>query len=122
MAALLIAVLILFIAPPHLSWLIVYAMIAGAGNGVTTILRGTAVAEVFGRDRYAELNGALSAPGVLAKAASPLALAALWSTTGHPRAVFAGVLVLLLAAVAGLWIATRAQDRHRLGEKGHVYF
>jgi hypothetical protein len=86
--------------------------LAGAGNGVTTILRGTAIAEVFGRERYAELNGALSAPGVLAKAASPLALAALWSATGSPLMVFAGVLGLLLVAALGLGIAARAQLFH----------
>jgi MFS family permease len=112
MGALILALLILLLAPAQLPWLMLYAAIAGAGNGVTTILRGTAIAEVFGRERYAELNGALSAPGVLAKAASPLALAALWSATGAPVTVFVGVLALLLVAVLGLWIATRAQLAH----------
>jgi MFS family permease len=109
MGALIVGVLILLLAPARLPWLLLYSAIAGAGNGVTTILRGTAIAETFGVERYAELNGALSAPGVLAKALSPLALAALWSVTGDPRSVFVGVLLLLLAAVAGLSIATRAQ-------------
>lgn len=112
MAALIGAVLILLLAPAQLPWLILYATIAGAGNGITTILRGTAIAEVFGRDRYAELNGALSAPGVVAKAASPFLLAALWSLTDQPRAVFAGVVGLLVFAVAGLWMATRARVEH----------
>lgn len=112
MGALIVAVLILLAAPPSLGWLVLYATIAGAGNGVTTILRGTSIAEVFGRERYAELNGALSAPGVLAKAASPLVLAGLWSVTGKPRMVFAGVVVLLFVAATGLWLATRAQRRH----------
>lgn len=112
MAALMAAVLILVLAPARLGWLVLYAAIAGAGNGVTTILRGTAIAEVFGRERYAELNGALSAPGVLAKAAAPLVLAGLWSATGQPKMVFGAVLGLLVFAVAGLWLATRAQRAH----------
>jgi MFS family permease len=115
MAALILAVLLLLIAPATLPWLILHAAIAGVGNGVTTILRGTAIAEVFGPERYAELNGALSAPGVLAKAATPLLLAALWSVSGEPKMVFGGVLALLLVAVAGLWAATRAQRLYAAG-------
>jgi hypothetical protein len=72
------------------------------------VLRGTAIAELFGRKRYAELNGALSAPAVLAKAASPLAFAALWSMTGEPKMVFVGVLVLIVVGVFGLVISSRA--------------
>ena len=58
--------LILLFLPPRLVWLALFATLYGAGNGVTTILRGTSIAELFGRERYAELNGALSAPAVLA--------------------------------------------------------
>lgn len=114
LGAMIVAVMILVFAPAELPWLVAYAAIAGAGNGVLTILRGTAIAEVFGRERYAELNGALTAPGVLAKAAAPLALAALWSAAADPRIVFAGVLALLLAATAGLWLTVRAQRADRL--------
>lgn len=110
MAALVSAILMLLVFPPRLLWLGVFAALFGAGNGVTTILRGTAIAELFGRERYAELNGALSAPAVLAKAAAPLALAGVWSATGEPRTVFAGVLALVLAGTAGLAIVTRAQS------------
>lgn len=105
------AVVVLLLAPPRLLWLAVFAALYGVGNGVSTILRGAAVAEVFGRERYAELNGALSAPAVLAKAAAPFALASLWTTTGEPRAVFAGVLGLVLLGAIGLVVASRAQAR-----------
>ena len=112
LAALVAAVLLVLLAPTTPAWLIVYAAMAGLGNGVLTIVRGTAIAELFGRGRYAELNGALSAPGVLAKSIAPLALAALWSATGDPRMVFAGVLALLLLAAGGLLLAARAQRLH----------
>ena len=108
-----VAVSILLVLPPSLGPLLAFAALFGAGNGVTTILRGTAIAEVFGRDRYPELNGALSAPAVLAKAASPLVLASVWSATSHAKSVLVGVLVLVIAAGAGLWVTGRAQVRPR---------
>jgi MFS family permease len=112
MVSLSAAMLILLLLPPHLVWLGLFAALYGAGNGVTTILRGTSIAELFGRERYPELNGALSVPAVFAKAAAPLALAGLWSATGEPNVVFAGVLALVLVGVVGLWLATAAQRKH----------
>lgn len=111
MAGLFGAVVILLILPPRLLWLGAFAALYGASNGIITILRGTAVAELFGRERYAELNGALSAPAVLAKSAAPLAMAGLWSTSGEPKAVFAGVLALIAVGAIGVAIASRAQAR-----------
>lgn len=113
LGALLGAVLLLLLAPPTFVGLGLFAVLYGLGNGVTTILRGTAIAELFGRERYAELNAALSAPAVIAKAAAPLVLAGLWTASGEPRIVFAGILILLAAGGGGLWLATRAQRRRR---------
>src|SRR5688572_1082368 len=62
MAGLAIALLIVLALPATMPWLAVFAALFGMSNGITTIVRGTAIAELFGRDRYAELNGALSAP------------------------------------------------------------
>lgn len=111
MVGLVVAMLILLLFPPRLLWLGLFAVFYGGSNGVMTILRGTAIAELFGRERYAELNGALTAPAVLAKATAPLALAGTWSATGEPKSVFAGVLALALAGTVGLVVATRAQAR-----------
>lgn len=110
MAAVIAGVAILLFLPARLPWLALFATLFGVGNGVGTILRGTAIAELFGRERYAELNGALSAPAVLATAA-PLAMAAVWSGTGEPLMVFAAVLALFLLGVLGLLMADRAQRR-----------
>lgn len=112
MASLIVAMLLLTFAPPRLGWLALFAVFYGVGNGVTTILRGTAIAELFGRERYAELNGALSTPAVLAKAVSPLALAGLWSATQQPRVVFIGVLGLIVVGALGLVLASRAVRRN----------
>lgn len=112
LAALAGALAILLLLPPTLGWLIAFAALYGLGNGVLTIVRGTSIAELFGRDRYAELNGALAVPAVLAKAGSPLAMAALWSASGQPRSVFAAVLGCVLVGVAGLWLVASAQRRN----------
>ena len=111
MGALITGLLILLLLPPKLGWLLGFAALFGLGNGVTTILRGTAIAEIFGRERYAELNGALSAPGVLAKAAAPLAMASLWTATGEPKAVFVARLGVLVLGCAGLALTSVAQRR-----------
>lgn len=102
MTSLIIAAGLLMIQPPSVAALFLFAVLYGTGNGLMTIVKGTAVAELFGRERYAELNGLLAAPAVLAKAGSPLALAALWSATDNPRVAIGSVIVLLLAGFLGL--------------------
>lgn len=109
-----VATAILCVFPPHLAWLLAFAAFYGAGNGVTTILRGTSIAEVFGRKRYAELSGALSAPCVIAKAAAPLAMAGVWTVADSPRAVFASTFALIVVGGAGVRLASRAQREHSL--------
>jgi hypothetical protein len=112
MAGLVAAMLILILFPPSAIWLALFAVTFGAANGISTILRGTAVAELFGRERYAELSGALSAPSVLAKAAAPLVLAQVWIATDRPQAVLVVVLAAMAIGGVGLYIATCAQRGH----------
>ena len=102
-----ISLAVLIILPPAGSALIAFAFLFGVGNGVMTILRGTVVAELFGRERYAELNGAIALPSMVAKASSPLALAFVWSATGSAQATFVGSLLMLALSAVGLSIARR---------------
>jgi MFS family permease len=117
MAGIAVSLLIVLLLPSTLLWLAVFAALFGASNGITTIVRGTAIAELFGRERYAELNGALSAPAVVAKAAAPLTVAGLWSLSGEPKVVFASVLALILGGFGGIMIVTRAQQRQPAATK-----
>lgn len=110
MAALLGGVAVLVLLPWTLVTLAAFTSLFGLGNGVLTIVRGTVVAEFFGRARYAEFNGALAAPGILAKAGAPLLLGALWSATGAPGSVTLACAALLLVSGAGLWLAGRNQE------------
>jgi predicted MFS family arabinose efflux permease len=115
MGSLVVATLLLICVPPTMAGLAGFAVLYGAGNGIMTILRGTAVVELFTRDRYAILNGALSAPAICAKAGAPLVFAWLWTATGDPKAVFAGVLVLVVLGMGGIALATRAAPRQERG-------
>jgi MFS family permease len=109
MAGQVAALLVLLFLSPGLFVLTLFAALLGAGNGVMTISRGTVVPEFFGRARYAEINGALSAPTVLARAAAPLVMAWIWSSTGRPLAVVWTALGLLIVSTLGLASAARAQ-------------
>lgn len=105
--ALAAAMIVALVLPPTLPTLVAFGCLFGVGNGVITIVRGMAVAEVFGRERFAELNGALALPALLARAASPFLLAGVWSLSGTPHAVFATVLALLCVGGLGLRLAAR---------------
>jgi MFS family permease len=86
---------------------VLFAVLYGTGNGVMTIVRGAIPAELYGRDHYGAVNGALAAPVLVAKAAGPLVAALMYAAAGH----YNGVLILLIAAgtlaVVLLWVATR---------------
>jgi MFS family permease len=120
MAAIAAATLILLLLPWNPFWLGTFAALFGFGNGILTIVRGTAVAEFFGTARYAELNGALSAPAVLTKAAAPLALGALWSATQSSGSVVGLIAVFVAVSIAGLLFAQRSRARSEASSTGEV--
>lgn len=110
-----IAVAILLTAPGDFLALVAFAALYGLVNGITTILKGTAVPEYLGDARYAATNGLLTLPANLAKAASPLVLAWVWTAAGGPTAMVSALLVLCLAGAAGYGFATW---RHALRRPG----
>lgn len=73
---------------------VVFVLLYGLGNGMLTIVKGTAIAQYVNREHVAALNGALGLPTALARAAAPLALGLLWS----PEAGYRWGIGLLLAA------------------------
>lgn len=107
MASLLAGLISLWLLPATVPWLCVFAGLFGLGNGMLTIVRGTAVAEFFGRGNYAEISGAIAAPAVIAKAVAPLAFAALWSAGGRAEIVPLVALLLLGVSLGGLMLLTR---------------
>jgi MFS family permease len=95
--AMLPASLILLVLSGIGAWgFIAFALLYGAGNGVMTIVRGTVPVELYGRDHYGAVNGALAAPVLLAKAAGPLVAALALLAVPDYDAV-----AMLLATIAG---------------------
>lgn len=94
---------------------LLFVLLFGLGNGLITIVKGTAIAQYVDRTHVATLNGALGLPQALARAGAPFALGFLWS----PRGGYASGLWLLLLcsvlAVLALWTAQRASMRAKRG-------
>ncbi|MFZ2736934.1 MAG: MFS transporter [Burkholderiaceae bacterium] len=99
-------------------WLVfLFVLLFGLGNGMLTIVKGTAIAQYVSRDHVASLNGALGLPTALARAASPLVLGLLWSQqAGYRHGLWLllaggllGVASLVLAQRLSLQASTRAR-------------
>lgn len=90
-----------------LALVFLFVLLFGAGNGMMTIVKGTAIAQYVSRDHVASLNGALGVPLALARAAAPLVMGLLW----QPQAGYRYGLWLLLAmsalAILALLLAQR---------------
>ena len=86
---------------------LLFVLLFGLGNGMLTIVKGTAIAHYVNRDHVASLNGALGLPSALARALAPLALGLLWSSEqGYQTGIW---MLLAASVVAGLamWQAQR---------------
>jgi sugar phosphate permease len=81
-------------------WLVLlFVLLYGMGNGMLTIVKGTAIAEYVNKDHVATLNGALGLPQALARAAAPLVMGLLWNQqTGYTY----GLWLLLGLSVLGV--------------------
>ncbi|HEY7490876.1 MAG TPA: MFS transporter [Candidatus Tectomicrobia bacterium] len=99
------AILPLLLLPHTPGWLSLCAMLYGAGNGLMTIVRGTAVADLIGRTHYGAINGALTIPTTVAKALAPVVTAALWSATGDPSLMLWTLLGSALIGTVGFVLA-----------------
>jgi len=103
------AAVLLLIAWPASHWaLFAFAGLYGAANGVITIVRGTAVPELLGPEGYGAINGALTLPANLARAAAPFGAALIWSASGDYGAVLWSVLAGgVIAGLAFCYAAAR---------------
>ncbi len=68
-----------------------FCILYGLSNGVLTIVRGTIPQELFGRENYGAISGAMAGPSLISKAAGPLTAAMFMQAAPGPSA-----LVLLL--------------------------
>ena len=86
-------------------WLGLCASLYGAGNGIMTIVRGTAVADLIGRAHYGAVNGALTLPTMVAKSLAPVMTAAIWAATGDPSLMLWTLLGSALVGAVGFLLA-----------------
>ena len=87
--------------------LLLFVLLFGIGNGMLTIVKGTAIAQYVNQDHVASLNGALGVPLALARAAAPLAMGVLWQPEIGYRHGLWLLLVLCVAAITMLLMAQR---------------
>jgi MFS family permease len=99
------AILALLCSAPTPVWLGLSAALYGAGNGIMTIARGTAVADLIGRAHYGAVNGALTMPTMVAKALAPVVTAAIWTATGDPSLMLWMLLGSALVGAVGFLFA-----------------
>jgi MFS family permease len=108
-------VLVLLLAPWLASWQVVavgvFVGLYGLGNGMLTIVKGTAIAYYVSQQHVATLNGALGLPLALARAAAPWLLGVMWSPqTGYSHGLWL-LLALSVVGVAALMGAQRLSLR-----------
>ena len=100
-----VAILVLAFAGQNLWWAVVFAILFGASNGIMTIVRGTAPAELFGQQQLGSLLGRLARPAFIAKAIAPVMFAALvahgvsagWAEVGLAIVAILGFLSFVVA-------------------------
>jgi MFS family permease len=97
------AAMVLFAFGNTVPVLIVFALVFGVANGLVTIVRGGLVPEYFGRSHIGRISGAMSAVGLLSRAAAPLLTA--WLLLGVPGYREALLLLALLGLGAALAFA-----------------
>jgi predicted MFS family arabinose efflux permease len=99
----------LLLASSGLFLSLVFVFLYGASNGVMTIVRATIPAEMFGRDQYGAVNGALAAPVITCRAAGPLAASLIWTMSGGYGGVVCALAGASVLAMAAFYLALKAQ-------------
>ncbi len=102
---------LLLLAPLAGAWqtalVLIFVAVYGMGNGMFTIVKGTAVAEYVNPTQAASLNGALGLPMALGRASAPWLLGLLWTPEAAYRSGLLLMLGLSLLGVLALVLAQR---------------
>jgi MFS family permease len=103
-----ISILVLFAAGAEYWHMALFATLYGLSNGIMTIVRGALPAELFGRDHYGAVSGALATPAMFANASGPLVASLFWTGSGGSYdAVLFALAIVSLTGVGLLYAATR---------------
>ena len=107
-----VVTLLLGLLPGPALLLVGASVLAGAVRGVFTLTEATLVADHWGPDRYAVLNGVFNAPLVAAGALAPVTGAAIAAVVGSNPAMYA---ILAAAAAAGSGLAAAVPSQATAG-------
>jgi len=110
-AGLLALLLAPWLGGAQITVLLLFVLLYGMGNGMFTIVKGTAVAQYVSQTQAASLNGALGVPMALGRAGAPWLLGLLWSPAGGYVSGLWLMLGLSLLGVAALITAQRRARR-----------
>ena len=101
------------IGSAQIGLVLLFVLLYGMGNGMLTIVKGTAIAEYVNREHVAALNGALGVPQALARAAAPLLMGLLWNQqAGYTYGLWL-MLGLSVLGVSALVLAQRFAQQRR---------
>jgi len=96
----------LWLAPATPGWLLGFVLCWAVADGLLTIVRAAAPAELLGREGYGAITGALAAGAILPRALAPAALAVIWQSGGSYAAVPALLAAVgVVALVSFVWAA-----------------
>ena len=96
---------VLMLAGASVPALLVFVVLYGAGLGLYTIVRATTPAELFGRENFGALNGALAAPSLFARAAGPIGASFVVTASGGYTAALWMLLGVTVAGAVSYWLA-----------------
>jgi len=80
----------------------------GLGNGLNTIVKGTAMAQYVSREHVGQLNGLLGLPLAMGRAVAPWALGLMWTPETGYTSGLRWLLVVGLIGVGCLWWAQKS--------------
>lgn len=92
-------------------WVLLLAIgVYGMANGIITIARSVMVMELFGREQYAQVSGALAVPSTLARAGAPFLASLLLGWMGGYGEVLGVLAILAVMAAVLFWRAGGQAD------------
>jgi predicted MFS family arabinose efflux permease len=108
-----VGLLALLLGSFHPLGALVFVVFFGLGNGMSTIVKGTAMAQYVSREHVGQLNGLMGIPIAIARAAAPLAVGLLWSPALGYKLALGWLLLASVMATAALWVAQRQALKRR---------
>jgi MFS family permease len=95
------------LAGADLVLLAVFVSVYGIINGISTVVRGTIVRDLFGARNYGAISGSLTLPSTFARAAGPAIGALLWSLDQSYAPMLVGLALICACGAVAYWLATR---------------